>query len=188
MKARKWLTVIIIIALLAGYYIFATGLLKENRRNVNLTMQINSLTAELALIPGATADLGERLSAARAGLAAAENAFSGETNDTRIVDSVLRLAEQTGVIAIPLSTQPRALEQIEGYSYSVFYMTFSVTGDFPHLQSFIKGLETSEISTMDMKKLQIVKAPAESGDNITADIDVAVYTLVSSVEQVEVKL
>ena len=54
MKARKWLTAIIIIALLAGYYIFGTGLLKENRRNGDLIAQINSQTEVLAAMPGAT--------------------------------------------------------------------------------------------------------------------------------------
>ena len=182
MKAWKWLTVIIIIALLAGYYIFATGLLKENRRNAELVSQINSQTAALAALPDTTAGTEERLSAARANLATAENTFSGETNDTRIVNSVLRLAEANGVKAIPLSTLPWALELIEGYSYSVFYMTFSVTGDFQHLQSFIKGLETSEISTLAMKNLQLARDAADPGANVSADIEIAVYTYVSGAE------
>ena len=181
MKGWKWLTVIIIIVLLAGYYIFTTGWLKENRRNSDLMGQISSGTAELATMPGATADLEQRLASARADLAAAESTLSGETNDTRIVNSMLRLAEANGVIAIPLSTHPWALEQIEGYSYSVFSMTFSVTGDFPHLQGFIKGLETSEISTLAVQKLNLTRATAEPSANVTADIDVAVYTFVPGV-------
>jgi hypothetical protein len=187
MKAWKWLTVIIIMALLAGYYIFATGLLKENRRNGDLIAQINSQTELLAAMPDTTSDTEVRLSAARADLAAAENAFYGETNDTRIVASILRLAEVSGVKAIPLSSLPWASEQIEGYSYSVFYITFSVTGDSLHLQSFIGGLGTSEINTLGVKKLQLLRDSVEPGDNVTADIDIAVYTLVSRAEQVEVE-
>jgi hypothetical protein len=189
MKAWKWLTVIIIITLLAGYYIFATGLLKENRRHSDLLAQMDSQTGVLAAMPDTTTDTEARLSAARAELAAAVNAFSGEADDTQIVNSVLRLAEASGVKAIPLSTLPRALEQIEGNSYNVFYITFSVTGDFPHLQSFIRGLETSEINTMAMKNLLLsVRDSAEPGAIITSEIDVAVYTLVLPVEQVEEEL
>jgi hypothetical protein len=182
MKSLKWLVAVIIIALLAGYYILATGLLRENRQNGDLRAQISSLTAQLAAMPETASDLEERLSAAGVDLAAAENAFSGETNDTRIVDSILRLARDTGVTAIPLATHPRALEQIEGYSYSVFSMTFSVTGDFQHLQSFIGGLETSEITTLTVTKLQLQRTSAETGAGITADIDVAVYTFVPGAE------
>jgi len=179
MKSWKWLIAIIIIALLAGYYVFATGLLKEHRRNGDLTSQLNNLTEELAAIPPASTDLEERLSAARADQAAAENAFSGETNDTRIVDSVLRLAEAVGVTAIPLATRPWTIELIDGNNYSVFYVTFSVTGDFPHMQSFIQGLEISEIKTLAIKRLQLAAPPAESGGGLTADIDIAVYSYVS---------
>jgi|WetSurMetagenome_2_1015567.scaffolds.fasta_scaffold32664_1 hypothetical protein len=182
MKAWKWLTVIIILALLAGYYIFGTGLLKENRRNRDLTAQVNSQTGVLATMPSTTGDTEARLSAARADMTAAENTFYGETNDTRIVNYVLRLAETNGVIAIPLSTLPWTIEQIEGNEYSVFYMTFSVTGDFLHLQDFIGGLGTSEINTLGVKKLHVTRDSTEPGDNITADIDIAVYTLVSRAE------
>jgi len=178
MKSWKWLVAVIILALLAGYYILGTGLLRENRRQSDLTAQVNNLTAQLAAIPAPAADLEERLSAARTGLAAVENALSGETKDTKIVDFILRLAQDTGVTAIPLATNPRAIEQINGHDYSVFSMIFSVTGDFQHLQNFLKGLETSEISTLAVTKLQLQKASAEAGAILTTDIDVAVYTFI----------
>jgi hypothetical protein len=179
MKAWKWLTVIIILVLLAGYYIFGMGLLKENRRNRDLAAQINNQTDVLTSLPVDSGDTEARISAARADLAAAENSFTGETNDTRIVNYVLRLAEANSVVAIPLSTLPWTVEQIGGIDYSVFYVTFSVTGDFAHLQDFIGGLGTSEISTLGIKKVQVRRESMIPENYVSANVDIAVYTLVS---------
>jgi hypothetical protein len=177
MKAWKWLIVMLIVALLAVYYLLGMDFLKQRRQNLATASQIENATAELAGIPFNPADLEERLANARADLTAAEDSFAGETNDTRIVNTVLQIAEENGVKATPLSTKAWAIENIFERDYSVFYLSLEIKGDFSHLQSFINRLETGEPKTLAIKYLKVENTSAVTGDNVTTNIDVAIYTL-----------
>jgi hypothetical protein len=187
MKSWKSFVVLIVVVLLASYYWLGTGLIKENRRNSSLITDIAGLTAVLHMTPGTTPDLDQRLSVAQAGLAAAENTFAGETDDTRIVNSILRMAEEAGVKVVPISTRPWSIEQISGRDYSVFNLTVSVAGDFQQVQSFIRQLENSEPPTLAVKYLKVDRVSADPGAGITADLDIAAYALPSAVLAVAVE-
>jgi hypothetical protein len=182
MKSWKWLTTILIVAILGVYYILGTDYLKERRRSADLTSQINQATMELALIPVESAGILQRLETARAELAAAEGAFTGETDDVIIVERVLRLAEESGVKAIPLSTSPWAVENIQNRDYSVFRLVLEATGNYTSLRDFTRLLETSDLNTSMIRYLRIDRTLSGTSENVTADIDIAVYTLTAAVE------
>ncbi len=177
MKIWRWLAVIFAIALLAAYGYLGADYLKQKGQTKSLTAQTQSLETEFSMIPGVPDNLDQKMAAARAELAAAENAFTGETNGTRIVDTVLRLAEQAGVKGVPLSTRPWATEKISNRDFYVFHLSLEVTDDFQHLQDFFKLLENSELNTMAVNYLKVVRSSADNTSSMTAELDIAVYAL-----------
>ena len=190
MKTGKWLIVVLVIALVAVYYILGTGYLKLRRGDTDLNTQIEAARATLIIMPPAQSGLEQRLADAEARLTVAESSFSGETDDTLIINNILKLAEKTGLTAIPLSTQPWVVENLFNRNYDVFSMTLSLKGDFSNLQDFIQQLENSGMETLVVKDLKIERDPvitsdnvtSVSSDNVTAYIEIAVYNLTPSAE------
>lgn len=180
MKTWKWLVIILTIALLAVYYVLGTDFLKQRRQNTALSSQKAEMAAVLAMLPDTSADLEQQLADARAEHITAESSFSGNTNDTQIVNNILRLAQETGVKAIPLLTRPWSTESIYNHDYSVFYLTLSVTGNLNHVQNFIDRLENSSLPTMVIRYLKIERDATTTGVAVQADIDVAVYVLATA--------
>jgi len=181
MKSWKWLVITLTIALLVVYYILGMDLLKQRRQNADLASQVEEMTAALSMLPDNTADLEQQLADARADLAAAESSFSGDTNDTRIINDILRLAQKTGVKAIPLSTRPWLIESIGTRDFAVFHLTLSVAGDLNHLEDFMSQLENGAPVAMVIRYLKVERAPADSGAAIQVNIDIAIYALAAAV-------
>jgi len=175
MKSWKWLVVTLVVALLVVYYILGTDYLEQRRQNRSLASQIPQMEAALAHIPVPATGLEQELADALADLEAAEITFAGETDDTKIVESILRKADKTGVKAVPISTGPWGTESILGRDYAVFQLTISALGDLTHLQDFITQLETDEPETLVIEKLRVAWASSASGDNVTAEIEAVVY-------------
>ena len=185
MKTSKLLIIILVAALLAVYYLIGTDYLKQRRQNQSLASQISEATQALALVALPPSDLEQRLAAAQDGLDAAENDFAVDTNDTRIVNAILRLAEDTGVNAIPLTTQPWTTEKVADRNYSVFRLNLAVTGTFARVSSFLDRLESGEPGTLVIEYLSVEKVPGSSGSGsdtgeVSADITIAVYALLSA--------
>jgi hypothetical protein len=186
MKAWKWLMAILIIALLAGYYFNGTGWLKETRNTAKLNQEQDNLNSTLALLPLPPADTQDRLAAARASLAAAENATAGETDSNTIVALVLHMAEAAGVKAIPLGTRPWTPEEIAGTKYNVLALTVQATGGFAQIQNFIIELENGGLGTLALTELKVSRETLDPADNVTAEVSVAVYDYAGIIEQAEV--
>jgi hypothetical protein len=190
MKTGKWLLIILIAALLAVYYLIGSDYIKQHRHNVSLPLQIAAETQALALIPAPPADLEERLAAAINSLQTTENSFSADTNDIHIVNTVLRLAEKSGVKAIPLGTAPWVTEKVADRDYAVFRVNLEATGAFGQLLSFLDRLESGEPKTLVIEYLSLETGPeasvTESEDAsavpLTANIRIAVYALLPAAD------
>ena len=190
MKTRKLLIIILAVALLAVYYILGSDYLKQGRENEALASQITEATHILAQIPPPPADLEQRLIAARTGLETVNNTLPDKLNSTRIIDAILRLADDIGVRAIPLVTQPWTTESVNGEDYSVFRVHIAVTGTFTRLSSFLSRLESGELETLVMEYLTVdsVTGPFRGEGvyasmlQVNAGLEIAVYSLPPATE------
>lgn len=178
MKTKKLLIIILVLALLAVYYIMGTGYLKQHRDNQALVARIEEVRQLLAQIPPAPADLEQRLSAAQGDYTQTQNAFPTPLNTTQIINSLLLLAEETGVKAVPLITQAWTVESVNGYDYAVFRLDLTVSGNFTRVIDFIEGLETNATPTLAIDSLVIEQAvDAEGGESMlfNARLEIIVY-------------
>ena len=150
---------------------------------LGLTPRDSSTT--LASIPVPPADLDEQLADAEDSLWSIKETLQIDTNITRIINGILRLGEETGVKAIPLSTQPWITEKYLNQDYSVFRIDMAVTGNYTQMADFLYRLENSEPQTLIVEYLKIEKTSGsfltENPDEgpVSADIRIAVYTLPS---------
>jgi hypothetical protein len=184
-KSRKLLIGILVIALLAVYYLLGTDYLKQQRNNASLASQITVEKDILAQIPPLPDDLETRLNEAQTGLENARNVFPETLNSTRIIDDILRLADDVGVNTIPLVTQPWTTEAVEGVSYSILRLNLTVSGTFEKIADYLNRLETGEMDTLVMEHVTVNSLETPFGGTVTendvpptvdAVFEVAVYS------------
>jgi hypothetical protein len=173
------LITVLVLALVAVYYVTATDYLKQHRENKTLASQINEMTQMLARIPPTPADLEQKLKAAQSDFKTTQESLPDRPNTTETVDFILKLAEGTGVKAIPLETQPWNIERVGGYDYPVFRLSISASGTYTELSSFINQLETSELKTLIIESISVERAADKSGEEgtmpVEASLGIAVY-------------
>ena len=190
MKTRKPLIIILVLVLLVVYYLVGTDYQKQRRQHRSLASQITETTQILALVPLPPADLEPRLAAAQEDLEAIKSSFPSYTNSTSIINTVLRLAEEIGVKAIPLVTQPWTTESVKGQDYSVFRLNLAVTGTFAQLTDFLSSLEKGKPETLVIEYLSVDNASETSGVGsdggdrtpVNASLKIAIYALPSATD------
>jgi hypothetical protein len=173
------LIAVLVLVLLAVYYIMVTDYLKQRQENQALASRTEEAAQLLAQIPPPPADLEHRLSAAQSSYAETQDSFPDLLNTTQIINGVLRLADDEGVKAIPLVTQPWTVETISDHDYSVFRLSVTVTGDFTKLAGFIERLETGEPPTLIIESLLVDRVTEIQGEEnalpVAAQLEIVVY-------------
>ena len=183
MKTRKSLIIILIVVLLAAYYLLGTDYLKQHRENGALASQTKKAEQTLAQIPHPPDDLAQQLASAQASLEAIKNSLPPRMSSTVIINTILKLADECQVKAIPLITQAWTTEEYGDYSYDVFRLNVAVTGTFLQLTNFASELENGELKTLTLENLSIARAPEQpeikNSPEVTlvnASLNLAVYT------------
>ena len=181
---NKLLITLLTIILLAVYYLLGMDFMKQRQQHEALTSQIADATQTLAQIPQPPQDLEPRLAAAQSSLAAEQSAFPAMMNSTRTINTILKLADDVGVKAIPLVTQPWSKETIGEHGYHVFRLNVSVEGSFSNLVSFISKLENGEFKTLAVENLNVNRVGEQSEEEtategttpVNASLDLVIYT------------
>jgi hypothetical protein len=185
MKNRNLLITLLVLILVAAYIIIGWDYLKQRNQKDELAGKIADTTQALALIPGPPAGLDAQLITAQNNLSEEKVSFTIDTNYIRIVNRILKLAEEAGVKAIPLSTQPWLREKYENQELYVFRIGLAIAGNYTQVAIFLSGLENSEPQTLIIEYLAMNKLPGSSlieGTNqadlpVTGEIKIAVYSL-----------
>ncbi len=184
MKTRKLLIAILAVVLLAAYCLLGVDYLKQRQEHEALSSKIATANQSLTSIPAPPADLEERLAKAQTGLHAANQTFPDRLNSTHIINSILLLAEDTGVKAIPLITQPWNIQSINDINFSVFRLNISVRGTFSKVSGFLDRLENGEQETLVLEYAAIDSINVPFGGEVAHDdtaqvvaqFDIAVYS------------
>jgi Tfp pilus assembly protein PilO len=157
MKSRTALITILILALVVVYYLIGSDYIGGRNQKEVLAGQVADATGELALIPLPPADLDEQLANAQDSLWEMQESFAIDTNNTRIVNSILRLAEENGVKAIPLATQDWTSSKVLEQNYSVFRIEIAITGNYTQMVNFLYQLENGEPRTLVLENVTVEK-------------------------------
>jgi hypothetical protein len=182
MKTRRLLIAVLAIATLVVYFVMGTDYRREGQEDEALAAQINEAALALAGIAPPPTDLAARLAAAEDELTAAQNAFPERPDSTEIIDTILKLAEASGVAAVPLVTQPWMEEFVNEEAYTVFRLNVTASGTFAELLAFLGELETSELGMLVVTGLAVARdaAAGDDGSYVNASLDIALYARASS--------
>ena len=178
------LIALLIIILLVVYYIFGMDYMKQRKENAVLASRLIDITQALVQMPESPQDLEQRLADAEAGLVTRQSAFPDKLNSTQVVNVILRLADDYGVKAIPLVTQPWSIEEVGEHGYYVFRLNVAVTGGFSQMVDFVGGLEKGQFETLIVEDLNVARLSERTEEEgvpediipITASLNLAVYT------------
>lgn len=179
----KLLITILIIVLLVVYYLLGTGYMKQRQENDALTSLITDITQILGGMPELPQDLEQRLTAVQASLIAEQGAFLVRMSSTEVVDTILKLADDSDVKAIPLVTQPWSTQKVGDHSYDVFRLDVAVEGSFSQLLTFVAKLENGEFKTLLVEDLSVTGVAEQSeGETVSwgtmpvvASLNLAIY-------------
>lgn len=171
--------VIAAIALLVADGLLWMGYLRERQAGAGVAAQLAEAESNLAGIPQPPAGLEQKLAEAEAKLAAVQADFPKDRNSTRMINAMLKLADECQVKAIPLVTQPWARETVGQGSYDVFRMKMDASGSFTHLTSFISRLESGEFASLVIEGLSV----KSTEDGATASLELAIYARPATSEQ-----
>ena len=183
---NKLIITSLIVALLAGFGLlcfYVVDYMKQYSQYQALTSQIADVTQELAQTPRPPQDLEQRLAAAEASLSAEQKAFPDKLNSTEIINTILKLADECRVKAIPMTTREWSLEKA-GEGYPVFRLSMGVKGTLSQLVNFVSELENGEFETLIIENLSVNRVTGQTEDEIvrdgptpvTASLDIAIYT------------
>jgi len=181
-KAKLIITLLVIILFVSGIY-FGMSYLREQGKHKVLYSQITDITQTLEQIPESPQGMEQRLAAAQAGLFAVQNDFPGKVNSTHIINTILKLAENSNIRIIPVKTQPWSIETVREHSYHVFRLDIAVEGSFPRLMTFVSQLEDGEFQTLILEDLSVTRLSAQSQEgnvsesaiHVAADLSLAIY-------------
>jgi Tfp pilus assembly protein PilO len=176
---KNRLTIILVIAiigLLAAHYFLWMGYLRERQGQAALTDNITRTAATLAQTSQPPPDLEQQLAEAEAGLAAAQSDFPRDINSTRLINAILRLADDCQVRAIPLVTKPWTRENT-GQGYDVFRLSVVVRGSFTQVTSFVSQLKDIGFASLVIENLSVTADGPSAGGTapVIADLNLAIY-------------
>ena len=186
---NKLLVGLLCIVLLVVYGFWGMDYLKQRQQHERLSYQIADATRALAQMPQPPEDLEQQFAAAQANLTAIESNFPSRVNSTRAINAILKLADDVGVKAIPLVTQPWSVEKNGEHDYYVLRLNVSVSGSFSQLEIFTDRLENGEFATLIVEQLSVTRADKSEEENVSdltipvsASLDLAIYTRSLSID------
>jgi hypothetical protein len=158
--------------------------IKQRQGHEALITQITETARTLARTPPPPQDLEARLAAAKSSLAAAQSALPRDINSTRVINTILKLADTCHVSAIPLVTKPWSKENI-GTGYYAFRLNIVVKGTFTQVASFVSQLENGELQTLVIESFRVVGDVATTNEEtaqVQAILDLAIYSQLTTSE------
>ena len=191
MKSRKLVLILSIAVLLVTYYWLGTGYLKERGRNSTLATDIDDISLLLADIPTPAADLQERLDTVQAELNAAQTTLPVAPNTTEIVNTILQLADTTGIKIAPLDASSWTIETYNDYNVAVYRLNMAITGNSGQFLDFLDELERTDFPTLIVENTSINKEEeeifledsiSESSTWIQAELVIALYAQAPAAE------
>jgi hypothetical protein len=171
---------LIIVILLVVYGLLAIGYMKQGPEQERLLSEIEEINRSIESLPGASTTFAEQLAVAQASLAAEYETIPQKISSSDVIDIVISLAQEIGVKAVPLTTQPWIEQQIGDNVYCVLRINIEIEGLFSQVSEYVSRLEGGAFSTLVIERLTIdiedEEAYAGGATPVEASLDLAIFT------------
>ncbi len=182
---RPGITIVVAVVILVTVAsFFGLDYKKQREEQALLAGQMADASNLLSLLPRPPQDLEQRLVEVQQSLATEMEAFPSGTDSTRVINYILKEADRLEIKAIPLLTQPWAVENVGKHDYHVFRLNLAAEGSLAQLTDFVTELESGTYKTLILEELTVSRDSAQAiqGQNIApesvpvaADINLAFY-------------
>jgi len=177
---NKLAIILIGVVLLVVYGVLAMDFMKQGPEQERLLSEIEEVDQSREALPESSTDFAERLAVVQAALVAENEMIPSEIDSSDVIDNILSLAQETGVKAIPLSTQPWREEHIGENTYRVFRISVEIEGLFSQVREYVNRLESGELSTLIVERLIVDvdndEVYAGGATQVVASLDLAIFT------------
>jgi hypothetical protein len=180
---NKLAIILISIILLVVYGLLGMDYLKQNSEHEKLLSEIEEIEQSQEALPEPSTYYAEQLAIVQATLAAEGETIPSEINSSDVIDTILSLADDIGVKAIPLITQPWMDVHIGQNAYNVLRINVDIQGAFSLVKNYVSRLESGVFQTLIIENL-IVNVDYGDGEvaydgdatPVVASLDLAVFT------------
>ena len=177
---NKLAIILISAVLLVVYGLLAMDYIKQGPEQERLLSEIEEVDQSREALPESSTDFSERLAVAQAALAAENETIPSEINSSDVIDTILSLAQEIGVKAMPLITQPWVEAHIGENTYRVFRVNVEIEGLFLQVREYVSRLESGEFNTLIAERLIIdvddEEVYAGGATLVVASLDLAIFT------------
>jgi len=146
---------LIIVILLVVYGLLGMDYMKQGPEQETLLSEIEEVNQKREALPGPSTAFSELLAVIQANLAAEYETIPDEISSSNVIDTVLSLAQEIGVKAIPLATQPWTEQHIGENTYRIFRINVEIEGVFSQVREYVSRLESGELNTLIVERLVI---------------------------------
>ena len=109
--------------------------------------------------------------------------FPLKMNSTVLIDDILKLADENGLQATPLITEPWSIGTVGEHDYNIFRFNLAVRGTFSEVVALVSKLEDGRFKTLVLEGVTVtvpedsLGGSAEGSMPVEASLSLAVYTL-----------
>ena len=164
---NKLAIILISVILLVVYGLLGMDYMKQNSEHEDLLSEIEEVEQSREAIPEPSTYWAEQLALTEATLAAEGQIIPSEINSSDVIEYILDLADDIGIKAIPLITQPWTEVHISNNEYSILRLDVGIQGAFALVKNYISRLESGEFQTLIVEDL-IVNVDYGDGEEIYA--------------------
>jgi hypothetical protein len=180
---NKLAIILISIILLVVYGLLGMDYLKQGSEHEKLLSEIEEVEQSREALPESSTYYAEQLAVVQATLAAESETIPSEINSNDVIDTILSLADDIGVKAIPLITQPWMRVHIGESAYNLLRVNVDVQGTLSLVKNYVSHLESGVFPTLIIENL-IVNVDYGDGEEVyegdatpvVASLDLAVFT------------
>lgn len=177
---NKLAITLILVILVIVYGLLAMDYMKQGPEQERLLSEIEEADQSREAIPEPSTAFSELLAVVQANLAAEYETIPGEISSSDVIDTVLGLAQEIGVKAIPLITQPWTEQYVGESTYRIFRINVEIEGLFSQVREYVSRLESGEFNTLIVERLIIDIEDEEvyAGEftPVEASLDLAIFT------------
>ena len=171
---------LILVILVVVYGLLAMGYMKQGPEQERLLSEIEEVDQSREALPEPSTTFSELLAVVQANLNAEYEAIPGEISSSDVIDTVFSLAQEIGVRAIPLITQPWTEQYVGESSYRIFRINVEINGLFSQIKEYVSRLESGEFNTLIVERLIVDIEDEEiyAGEMtpVEANLDLAIFT------------
>jgi len=177
---NKIAIVLIIVILLVVYGLLAMDYMKQGPEQERLLSEIEEVNQSREALSEPSTAFSELLAVLQANLLAEYETIPDDISSSDVIDTILSLAQEIGVKAIPLVTQPWTEQHIGENTYRIFRINVEIKGFFSQVREYVSRLESGVFNTLIVEHVVIdiedEEVYAGEATPVEASLDLAIFT------------